>query len=277
MRKLFLLALSVTVSTFSFSQMQVGLFGGISNYTGDLARRVFTPKLVKPAIGLNLGYELSPRVVLRGGVTFAKVAGDDRYNKDYLRQQRNLSFQSRITEYSLTGEFYTMNFDYKRWSPYVFAGLAVYRFNPYAQDSAGGKVYLRPLGTEGQGLPGYSQSLVYSRTQLALPFGAGVKFALGERFRLGAELGLRKLFTDYLDDVSNNYAAAPDLLAAKGPQAVEYAYRGDEIPGGNPAYPEKGAQRGSAKQKDWYYFTGLTLAYRFSLHGRDRYGCPAVQ
>jgi hypothetical protein len=277
MRKIFLLGLSVSVSLLSYSQVQVGLFGGISNYTGDLAKRVYTGKLVKPAIGLNLGYELSRRVVLRGGVTFAKVAGDDRYNKDYLKQQRNLSFQSRITEFGLTGEFYTNDLDFKRWSPYVFAGLAVYRFNPYALDSSGGKVYLRPLSTEGQGLPGYSQKLEYARTQLALPFGAGVKFALGERWRLGAELGLRKLFTDYLDDVSNNYAAAEDLLAARGPQAVAYAYRGDEVPGGGDPYPQKGAQRGSAKQKDWYYFTGLTLAYRFSFHGRDRYGCPSVQ
>src|SRR5207249_6493504 len=115
---------------------------------------------------------------------------------------------------------------------------------------------------EGEGLPQYPDRKSYSLTQLALPFGGGIKCALNDNLRVGIELGLRKLFTDYLDDVSSNYADANDLLAAKGQQAVDLAYRGDEVPGGNPTYPAKGAQRGSSALKDWYYLTGLTLSFR---------------
>ena len=103
---------------------------------------------------------------------------------------------------------------------------------------------------------------------------------------------MRKLFTDYLDDVSTSYADQADLLAEKGQLAVNMAYRGDELPGGNPNYPSKGAQRGGAKYKDWYYFLGLHHTYR--LGGSDggggggyggakmrggkkrNYGCPNV-
>ncbi len=38
------------------------------------------------------------------------------------------------------------------------------------------------------------------------------------------------------------------------------SYRGDDV--GIPGYPTKGAQRGSPKRKDTYYFTGLHLTYR---------------
>ncbi|HEX2532979.1 MAG TPA: hypothetical protein VHK69_04550, partial [Chitinophagaceae bacterium] len=170
----------------------------------------------------------------------------------------------------------------QRLSPYVFFGLALFRNNPYTYDSTGLQVFLQPLGTEGQGLPG-SGTQLYSRTQLALPFGGGLRFAFNDNVRLGLEVGLRKLFTDYLDDISTNYADAGELLAVRGPRAVSVAYRGDEVPGGNPVYPEKGAQRGNAEYKDWYYFTGLHLSFRLNGKGgspfgggRQRLDCPRV-
>jgi hypothetical protein len=163
----------------------------------------------------------------------------------------------------------------------VFAGISLYHFNPYTKDSSNQKVYLRPLSTEGQGLAQYGKR--YALTQLALPFGAGLKFRLTDRVFLGAEIGLRKLFTDYLDDVSTNYADAADLLEARGQQAVDLAYRSDELPEGNPNYPEKGAQRGGSQQKDWYYFSGLHLSFRLGQGGfgggggnRSKYGCPKI-
>lgn len=190
------------------------------------------------------------------------MAGDDRYNeKDYLRA-RNLNFESRITELSLVGEFSTFNVSEKRWSPYAFGGLALFRFNPYTFDPIDNKVFLKPLSTEGQGLSRYPERRPYALTQLALPFGGGVKLAINENIRIGAEVGLRYLFTDHLDDVSTTYADPVDLLEERGQLAVDYSYRGDEIAGGDPTYPAKGVQRGGAEVKDLYYFTGLTLSFR---------------
>ncbi len=281
MQKLFFCLIATFASFLSYAQLQLGVFGGLSNYQGDLVDKIYQSP--KAAFGITVGYEISNRFNIRAGLTFAKVAGADSLNeKDYLRM-RNLSFQSPITELSVVGEFNTLNMEIHRWSPYLFGGLALYHFNPYTLDQNNNRVFLQPLGTEGQGLAGYEASDLYARTQLAIPFGGGIKYNISSNFRIALEVGMRKLFTDYLDDVSGNYADPNDLLANRGPLSVDLSYREDEMPGGNPIYPAKGDQRGSPKYKDYYYFTGLHLVYRLPEgRGGSRaakksgYGCPTV-
>lgn len=283
MRKLSFVCVFLSISIFSFAQFHLGVFGGIGNYQGDLINSAYVGKLTRVAVGLTGEYELSSKLSLRGGFTFAQIAGDDQYNtKDYLKL-RNINFESNITELSLMAQYYTFGFENRRWSPYVFGGVAVYHFNPYILTTDDEKIFLKPLSTEGQGMTGYPESKPYSLTQFALPFGAGVKFALSDNVRIGAEVGLRKLFTDHLDDISTNYVDENDLRTQRGDLAVQVAYRGDEIPGGNPSYPAKGAQRGGVDQKDWYYLTGLTLSFRLGSGGgglfgggKGKYGCPKV-
>ena len=279
MQKLALLIFSSLFASTTFAQMEIGVFGGLSNYQGDLVDKVYQSS--KGAFGLRVGYGLTNRITLRAGLTFAKVAGYDAKSEQADLRARNLSFESPITEFALTGEFHTFDMDVKRWSPYVFAGLAIYHYNPYTKDLAGNKVFLRRLSTEGQGLPGY-EAKEYALTQLALPFGGGIKYDVSDNIRVGLEVGLRKLFTDYLDDVSTNYADPNDLLQYKGQQAVDLSYRGDELPNGNPAYPAKGETRGSSKYKDYYYFSGLHISFRlpegdgFGGGRKKGFGCPTV-
>jgi len=276
MRKIIILLCAVFVSLTSMAQLQVGLFGGISNYQGDLTDKLY--KNSKAAFGVNVSYQLTNRINLRAGITLGKLAGADSLTKQEDLRLRNLSFQSRISEFSVVGEFNSFDMTMKRWSPYVFVGLSIYHFDPYTYDRTGVKVYLRPLGTEGQGLPGYEKQ--YARTQLALPFGGGIKYQISDKIRIGLEIGLRKTFTDYLDDVSGTYADLNDLLV-RGPLTVDLSYRGDEVVGGNPLYPAKGEIRGGSKYKDYYYFSGLHLTFVFpdgSMKGPGRkgYGCPTV-
>ena len=267
----------------SFSQTYVGVFGGISNYAGDLEDKRYNFKQTKGVVGLTLLHQITERFSLRGGVTFAKLAGNDKYSASASLVRRNLNFQSNLFEVSALAEWNALSLENSRWTPYVFGGIAIYHFNPYTTDTLSNKIYLQPLSTEGQGIQGYNLQ-PYNRTQLALPFGGGVKFSISENVRLGLEVGIRKLFTDYLDDVSTNYADINDLRSARGQLAVNYSYRGDEIPSGNLFYPNKGEQRGSPKQKDLYYFTGLHLSFRipsgassFRMGGRkSNYGCPPV-
>lgn len=282
MRKCLLPFALLLISATSFAQLRLGIFTGIANYQGDLIDKPFqAPRF---AGGVSLAYDFSERFALRGGLTIAKVAGADSLSDKAYLQARNLSFQSSIVEFSLRGEYTIFNMSNMRWSPYVFGGLAVYHFNPYTYDRNNNQVFLKPLGTEGQGLSQYPERKPYALTQVALPFGGGVKYAISDKVDLGVELGLRKLFTDYLDDVSTNYADAADLLAGRGALAVDLAYRGDEVPGGNLTYPNKGDQRGGVEQKDWYYFTGLQLNIRIAEEGgglfgggrRNRNGCPTV-
>jgi hypothetical protein len=279
MKRPFILFFFLSLSLFSLAQpLRIGIFGGIANYQGDLVDKLYVRP--KPAVGLTVSYDVNRRIAIRAGLTYGRIAGADSLSdKDYLRA-RNLSFESPVTELSVLGEFNTFDLDVKRWTPFVFAGLGIYHYNPYTYDRNNEKVYLKPLSTEGQGLPGYNKDN-YSLYQLALPFGGGIKFAVSDRVRISAEIGLRKLFTDYLDDISENYAAESDLLDSRGPQAADLAYRGDETATGSPTYPEKGSQRGSPKYKDYYYFTGLHVSLALgdgSGNGRKGkfYSCPKV-
>lgn len=283
-----LLYVFLFLSQGAFAQFHMGVFVGAANYVGDLNDKPF--KRTKGAFGLSLNYEVSDRVMLRTGFNLAKVEGGDPYSgSTFLKQIRNLSFQSSISEFNLLGELTAFNLYNIRWSPYAFAGIAVYHFNPYIRDSAGAKIFLKPLSTEGQGLTAYPERKPYALTQFAIPFGGGIKYNINDDIRLGLEVGFRRLFTDYLDDVSGNFADEAVLLAERGPLAVQYAYRGDEVPGEHPLYPDNGypvkdAQRGNPKTKDWYYFTGLHLTFRLgggygktAAGGKkSRYGCPTV-
>lgn len=279
-----LLLFFLLLTRVAFAQLHLGVFAGGSNYTGELNSKPL--KRTKPAVGLSVNYEISDRVMLRSGFMLAKVEGGDMFSgSEFLKQNRNLSFQSKITEFSLIGELTAFNLYNVRWSPYAFGGIAVYRFNPFVQDS-GRKVFLQPLGTEGQGLAEYPNRRPYALTQFSIPFGGGIKYNINETIRIGFEIGFRRLFTDYLDDVSSFYADEAALLAARGPQAVRFAYRGDEVPGDNLTYPDNGypakdAQRGNHNSKDWMYFTGIHLTFRLNngygktdASGKRGYGCP---
>lgn len=271
MKKIPFLLILVLATHIVFSQrFHVGLFGGLAAYNGDLTDKIFPRKVTNGAIGITGNYELTDNIMLRGGFTYSVVGGADRFSKDAELRARNLAFETSISEFSVVGEYYLLNLYDNRFSPYAFAGLALYHFNPYAFNGTSDKIYLKPLSTEGQGLAGYPDRKAYSLTQAAIPFGGGVKFAVNDKLHLGVELGFRKLFTDYLDDVSTTYADPADLLAAKGQLAVDMSYRGDDV--GNPVYPVKGAGRGGPNHNDTYYFTGLHLTYR--LGGGHGTGYP---
>lgn len=283
MRKISLLFVFAVLTSISFSQkLNLNLFLGTANYEGDLQSNFFTFTQPGLAIGGGLSYQLTNRFYIRAGITYASVTADDKKNpKVYFR---NLNFKSSLQEFHLAGEFYLLTDEISKISPYVFGGIAVYHFNPYTKDTAGTKYFLQPFSTEGQGF--YQDRKPYKLTQFAIPFGGGIKFALNDNIKLGVEAGMRKLFTDYLDDVSTTYVDPNLLLANRGPKALELAYRGGEI-STTETYPVEFTKRGEPKNKDWYYFTGLTLYYRFPARGeisggfdkpgkRKKYimGCP---
>ena len=268
-------------------RIHIGVFAGVSAYNGDLTTTVLPRKVTNGAIGITGNYEITDQLIARAGFTYTVVGGADRFSGREDLNLRNLSFETNLVEFSAVGEYYLFNLYERSYSPYFFAGLALFHYDPYAYYNRQ-KVYLRPLSTEGQGVTGYPDRKAYSLTQLAVPFGGGIKFAVSENLRVGLEVGLRKLFTDYLDDVSKNYVDPNELYAARGQLAVDVSYRGDEIVGGFPSYPQKTVQRGNFKNKDAYYLIGLHVTYKLGggnnggglfggkgRAGKSRNGCPA--
>lgn len=284
MKKFLLLLYLIPVTGFSqnlFLSFRVGL----SNYQGDLQDKNFSFKKSKFIGSIGVRHDLSEHITLRNYLSFTKLAADDKNSKSVYARARNLNFTAGLKELEISGQYNVFSLNDKWWTPYVFAGVGIFHYKPYT--TAGNtKVFLQPLSTEGEGV--VSGAKKYKLTQFAIPVGFGAEYALTEDLRIGLEFGYRKTFTDYIDDVSNRYADYATLLAAKGQTAVDIAYRGDELTGGAP-YPVGGTLRGSAKHKDAYYFTTLTITWRpfvdqykrtsgiASMKKKKKVGCPGVR
>ncbi|MEP6514485.1 MAG: DUF6089 family protein [Parafilimonas sp.] len=231
--------------------------GGIINYGGDLQKKNFTFQQAGAAFSAGASYNFANNFSVNLSLSEGKVQADDAKNGF---PKRNLNFKSNIFETALTVEA-----DYKNiwteasFTPYVFSGIALFHFNPYTYTTAGEKVFLQPLGTEGQGLPEYPGTKLYSPWNFAIPFGLGAKYALSNNIAIGAEISLRYLFTDYLDDVSSlKYADTTLLKNTRGAIATELSYRGDEILGSNYTIRK---QRGNPQKKDVYYACLIRFTY----------------
>lgn len=250
--------------------------GGIMNYQGDLQGARFTFKLAQKGYNLYLKHDNGNKIVTRWGITIGSVYGDDKFNSSP-QKERNLNFRSNIFEIQAAWEYHFLNSAEHRISPYVFGGLAYFHFNPYTSDTIGRTVFLKPFSTEGEGLPQYPNRKTYNLNQIAIPFGAGIDYKINCMFSIGVEFTERKLFTDYLDDVSKGYIDYNTLLKERGPLAVKLAYRG---PGPYPPDPNTAFHRGNPANKDWYYTGIINITYHFNNCNGGRkvtgnsYDCP---
>lgn len=273
----FLFPIAATSQNFHFSAKL-----GIASYNGDLKAKSISLSQSRFMGSLGVRYDLTENLAARSYLSLGGLKADDKKGTAGM-QERNLNFKSGIFEWEAGLHYSILNLNYHWWTPYVSAGIGLFHFSPSTTDINGNKVKLQPLSTEGQGVvPGVKP---YKLTQFYIPLAVGVERMLNEDMRVGLELGYRKTFTDYLDDVSGVYADENILLAAKGQAAVDLAYRGDEVGGG--PYPGAGAVRGNSSNKDGYIYVGLTFTYRFyfdkykqiaglpSSRKGKKVGCPA--
>lgn len=243
---------------------EIGLTGGGTYYIGDLNPTRHYPRDTKLAGGLVFRHNLSDRLALRLQGLYGTLQAYDSDSEETLQRIRNLHFRARLFEFA--GLFEINFFPYrsktkesKNWTPFVFGGLAYFRADPQAQlDDTWYR--LQPLGTEGQGTSAGSSSDTYKVDQLALPFGAGLKFNFG-RIDVQVEWGLRRTWTDYIDDVSGTYVDNTVLAFENGPLAAALA-----DPSGLEAigFSNAGRARGDMNTRDWYQYTGLSVTYIIS-------------
>lgn len=190
---------------------EIGVTMGGMAYSGDLTQNY---DLTSNRLGGSIFYRvnITNPVSIRYSMSYGRLIGNDDDPIDVAAQLRGASFDINVLELSAMMEYYFL--DYKGgdarvdWSPYFFIGAGVFRV--FGNDE---------------------KVTDYSSLQPVIPFGLGVEYDLGERFNLGFEFGARKLFFDFLDNVS----------------------------GGDPTI--KNYQYGNSHDRDWYYSAGLTLTY----------------
>lgn len=289
--------------------LSVGFTISALNYYGDLAPNAgrFSTDIsfTRPAFGLSVMQRLGPRHSVTGGFMYGSLRGSDFSSADAndtesgrYRHLRNLSFRNRIKELSAvaTYDLFENQATYlsrASWTPFLFAGVAVFHHNPQALapatgldnqplSEAGEWVNLQELGTEGQHadlLPTDVNYGIkpYNLIQFAIPIGLGVRFKVHDVLDLSAEFGFRYLFTDYIDDVSQNYVdlgeldtelaralsyrsnelATPD--AARGPVTARNGVTYDLIYGYGHEYPTN--IRGRKEKNDIFMVATFRLSY----------------
>ena len=276
MKKLMALffAIIVEVSVLQAQYWEIGGTIGLANYFGDLQSTHMEPS------EFNLAYGLFGRINLNrhfaGKISFMRgqISGDDFHSDTPSgRRQRNLTFRSEIYELAITGEFNIIPYDVRNKKIaafYVFAGVSGFHFNPTVLYN-GNQYFLQELGTEGQNLDG-SPIEPYSLFQFAIPMGVGTKFNINNRSNVGIEVGFRKTFTDYLDDVSTVYPDI-DVLDSVDPIAASLSFRSPEyyeVDPKNLGNPE-GLTRGNPNKMDWFFFMGATISVNLCSYDDMQY------
>ncbi|MBD79284.1 MAG: hypothetical protein CL840_10215 [Crocinitomicaceae bacterium] len=242
---------------FSQSQNQVGLQAGMSYYLGDLNETGhFKAGRTHFTWGIIHRLPINDRFTWKNSILFGKISGDDSESESQIKRNRNLNFESRINEFSTQFEFNFLpyhSFVIKHhFSPYIFGGLALFWFNPTTTLN-GNEYNLREYRTEGQ-------NAEYNKVQFAIPFGFGLKFKFSHRVLFSLEYGIRKTFTDYLDDVSTSYPDDPSTMST-----VSQALSNRSLDNGN-NQNEWGMQRGNSQRKDFYTMTTFTMLIRIGKH-----------
>ena len=265
----------------------VGFSLNAMNYFGDVTPTTSFTSLrfggTRPNVGVSISRRFYPRVSGKLALSYGRITGDDALaanqndgNAKY-RYNRNMNFQNDILELAGTvvvDLIENRNNYLKRpdFVPFVFAGVAGFYHNPKGLNASGTYVDLQPLKTEGQ-------ASTYSKTQISIPFGGGVRYRINRNFDAALEIGWRKTFTDYLDDVSGRYAPAGSLTtadavyfgggnpisAAPGLNGGTFLTNGAGITryrdGEFTSFDAPGSKRGTNNKTDWYIVTGVSLNY----------------
>jgi opacity protein-like surface antigen len=232
---------------------EIGGAIGADGYIGDL--NVNNP--VKPSgamAGLFVKRNFNPYLAAKLSYNFGQVSGDDSRSSSQQFRDRNLIFTTPLKELSMVAEFNFMSYipdaGKNLYTPYIYAGGGIAAFAPRTMYK-GDVISLRSLRTEGQP----SQ---YAKNAIIVPFGAGIKYNFSGKWTVAADLGYRYTNTDYLDDVSGNYA---DKGQFTNSLARALSDRSGEMTG---VYiGEAGTQRGDYRPHDFYMFLGFTISYTF--------------
>lgn len=270
-------------------KFEIGLGFGPMFFLGDLGGSAGLGKpfvkdidfpMTKLSKNLYASYYPSEWLGFRIALNHGVLEGDDaeapnKGGAEVDRLERNLHFKTSVLEGYLAAEIYPTVFFERyeemqgKFRPYGVIGIGIMKYNPKAMLD-GEWVELKPLRLEGQGMAEYPKSKEYSLLQKEIPMGFGFKYYLKENMYIGLEVLHRQLFTDYIDDVSQNYYIDPIyfntyLSAADAAKATRLYYRGTYA--NNQSRPGPGFERGDPTENDAYFSTILRFGFR--LNGND--------
>jgi len=278
MKKKCLTILCVIVFTYNvkaqffseFLQGEYGITAGAAHYFGDLNPNADINR-PKPSLGIFYLVQYNNYLGLRLTAHYAQLGYSDIYSSNEFQRRRNLSFNTNIFEIAALGDFNFYKFipgdPQHGFTPFISFGIGAFTYNPYAYLN-GQKVFLRPLGTEGQNI-GYDGRKPYGTIAACFPIGAGVKYNINNRFNFSMQITQRLTTTDYIDDVSTTYVGINKFPTLPNGQPSIAALMQDRSYETGPPIGAAGTQRGWSKQKDQYVIAEFGLSFMIY-----KYKCP---
>lgn len=261
-----------SAQTFKSSNWSGNMYLGASNMMGDLggsnfigSRGIFDydfrSNRLAGGVGINLHTSGSFSFGLN--VLATRLYANDAFSKQAFQVERNLSVRTDLVEADLLLEYrpFSRSKGFNRF--YVYSGLGGMYYQPKAE--LNDEWYkLRELGTEGQYL--HYGNGPYSELAIVIPYGLGYKFRLAKSTSLILDLGFRKTFTDYLDDVSTVYPDPIELQLSSNTPPIASDLSDRSING-----YLAGFERGNPDKTDSYHILSLKFEYIFG--GKSGDGC----
>ena len=256
-----LIIILLTAGITKAQTFEIGGFAGASYYNGEL-NPALPYNQAQLAYGGLLRYNINSRWATKFSYYRGELKGSDETGGWV--EDRDLNFKSKINDFSLVAEFnfweYYTGSKKSYIAPFIFGGISYFTFN----STSFGGADLKAAGTEGQN-SGFDGRSPYNQYSFAIPFGFGFKYSVSERIGVTFEWGMRKTFTDYIDDISTTYYLVGENINPDNTNEVL----------SDPTMTHKpNEQRGDDKNNDWYNYTGITLTYKFDL--RNKKGCNNV-
>ncbi|MEM7548797.1 MAG: DUF6089 family protein [Bacteroidota bacterium] len=207
----------ILVILFSFSAKaqfkELGIGVGAFNYTGDLVRG-YDFSFNRPAVHIFYRRNTRDHVSFRYEIAGGQLAGNDDDPIDALAIERNASFDIFILEGSASFEYNFLDFRKEGavvdFTPYFTGGIGVMRMFDVGERNGD-----------------------FDLTQPFIPFGVGIKRAFSNNINVDFRFTARKVFTDYLDNVSGGDVRFKDF------------------------------NFGNDNDSDWYYHVGISISYVF--------------
>jgi hypothetical protein len=217
--------------------VDIGFFGGSGTYFGDMTKTEWQ-KSINPAYGAFMRFNFNPRYGLRFNVINSNIGAVGEFDSQKWNttdpNYKYWDFNKNVLDISLQFEFnffkYIVGDKATPYSTYVFGGV---------------------------GMQSYSYDLQYigqpsgSEITPTIPFGLGFKFNLSKRIGLGIEAGMRKTFSDKLDNLDDplSYEITDNLSNVVEVTQVKYT---DQF-----------------HNNDWTSYLGVHLVYKLIYGNKE--------
>jgi hypothetical protein len=215
-----------TISRYSFQSLvapgpvlEAGIAVGAANAMTDISSNQSDIKIsvysinmngISPAANAFVRYRFNELFAMKASLGALKLRGNDSWSRSQNVSDRGKFYHNNLYELAMLGEIYLPRnilnprgeFRLNTLDFFLFAGASGFYHSPHL----GGPIldeYDLVLQTDPN---------AYYKWQMAIPFGAGIKYTIANSFSLGVDFNLRYTFIDYLDGFTRPVTTGNDMF-----------------------------------------------------------------